>query len=157
MMIDPQPADAYGVSAKSMNLAVRRNGCRFPGDLMLLLSAAECEQLRNNLRLQFETLNQKRHDVRRYIPFTFTEQGVALPSGVLRRERAIQVNIAITRVFIKLREMFSIRKELTAKLNEIEIRLEKHDERVGAIFRAISGLTAPPPQKPTHPIGFGRE
>lgn len=157
VMIDFQLAELYGVPTKSLNLAVKRNRIRFPEDFMFRLTVPENEKLRSILRLQFETSNGREHGGRRYAPYAFTEQGVAMLSSVLRSERAIQVNIAIMRAFVKLREILSAHKELAMKLKQLEMKLQKHDEEIQAIFRAIAELMAPPPEKPKRPIGSSRE
>ena len=90
---------------------------------------------------------------RRYLPYVFTEQGVAMLSSVLNSERAIQVNIAIMRVFVRLRQMLSTHKELAYKLNELERKIEKHDAEIQGIFEAIRQLMAVP-EKPKPRIGF---
>ena len=90
---------------------------------------------------------------RRYPPYAFTEQGVAMLSSVLRSRRAIQVNVAIMRAFVKLREMLSTHKELAHKLSELEDHLKDHDEQIQAIFEAIRQLMTPP-EKPRKKIGF---
>ncbi len=152
VMIDSHLAELYGVPTKSLNLAVKRNITRFPEDFMFRLSQKENENLTDFLRFQFETSIAERRGGRRYIPFAFTEQGVAILSSVLRSERAIQVNIAIMRAFVKLREIISAHKELA-----LEMKLEKHDEGIQAILRAILELMSPSSQKPKRPIGFTRE
>ena len=155
VMLDFQLAELYRTPTKSLNLAVKRNKSRFPEDFMFRLNAKESESLEGILRFQIETSRRKRHGGRRYLPYAFTEQGVAMLSSVLRSERAIQVNIAIMRAFVKLREILSTHKELALKLKQLEMKLEKHDEEIQAIFQAIAELMAPPPQKPKYPIGFG--
>ena len=94
---------------------------------------------------------------RRANPYAFTEQGVAMLSSVLNSERAIQVNIAIMRAFVKLRQILSTHKELTHKLKELERKTEKHDVDIQSIFEAIRQLMAPPPEKPRRMIGFKQE
>ena len=90
----------------------------------------------------------------KFPPYAFTEQGVAMLSIVLRSRRAIQVNIAIMRAFVKLREIMSMHKELAQKLAELEQKIEKHDGEIGAIFQAIRQLMAPAPVRPRRKIGF---
>jgi len=92
--------------------------------------------------------------VRRSNPYAFTEQGIAMLSSVLRSKRAIHVNIAIIRAFVKLRQILSMNKDLACKLDELERKIEKHDENIQAIFEAIRQLMAPPPIKPKPQIGF---
>jgi len=153
VMLDFHLAHLYGVPTKSLNLAVRRNLKRFPEDFMFQLTEQEFTQVRALLRLQFET---SKRGGRRYRPYVFTEQGVAMLSTALHSERAIQVNIAIMRAFVSLRQMLGTHKELALKLKQLEMRLEKHDEDIHAIFEAIRQLMAPP-EPPKRRIGFGVE
>jgi phage regulator Rha-like protein len=102
------------------------------------------------------TLKKGRGEHRKYLPYVFTEQGVAMLSSVLNSERAVQVNIAIMRAFVKLREMLSTNKELALKLAQLERKMEKHDEEIKLIFDAIRELMKPPETK-TKKIGFRRE
>ncbi len=150
VIVDFHLAKLYGVETKALLQAVRRNSSRFPEDFMFELDVDEFLSLRS----QFVTSNR---GGRRRPPYAFTEQGVAMLSSVLRSERAIQVNIAIMRAFVKLREILSTNEELAARLRELEMKLEKHDEEIQAVFHAIAELMAPPPEKPKHPIGFSRE
>ena len=99
------------------------------------------------------TLKTGRGKHRKYLPYAFTEQGVAMLSSVLRSKRAIQVNIVIMRAFVKLRQILSTHKELAYKLTELERKIEKHDEEIKAIFDAIRQLMVPP-AKPQRRIGF---
>ena len=91
------------------------------------------------------------------MPYAFTEQGVAMLSSVLRSKQAVQVNIAIMRAFVKLREILSTNKELALKLSQLERKIEKHDEEIKLIFDAIRQLMAPSEKKPGMKIGFQRE
>jgi len=97
---------------------------------------------------------EKRGQYPKYLLYAFTEQGVAMLSSVLRSSRAIQVNIAIMRAFVKLRQMLTAHKELAQKLTELEQKIEKHDGEIGAIFQAIRQLMAPAPARPRRKIGF---
>ncbi len=150
VILDFHLAALYGVGTKVLLQAVKRNASRFPEDFMFELNERESARLRS----QIVTSNR---GGRRYPPRAFTEQGVAMLSSVLRSERAIQVNIAIMRAFVKLREIISAHKEPALKLKRLEMKLEKHDEEIQAIFRAIADLMSPPPEKPKRPIGFTRE
>ncbi|MGB7294592.1 MAG: ORF6N domain-containing protein [Candidatus Aminicenantales bacterium] len=105
-----------------------------------------------NLKSQFVTSSWG--GLRRSTPYAFTEQGVAMLSSVLRSERAIQVNIAIMRAFVKLGETLLAHKELAQKLIELERKIERHDKEIVAIFRAIRQLMAPAPPQPKRKIGF---
>ena len=119
---------------------------------MFQLTADEFE----SLRFQFGTSKQGRGG-RRYSPYVFTEHGVAMLSSVLNSETAIQVNIAIMRVFVNLKEVLSTHKELVHKLNELEHKIEDHDSEIQSIFDAIRQLMAPPDDKPKRRIGFRQE
>jgi hypothetical protein len=148
VMLDRDLAELYGVTTKRLNEQVRRNISRFPADFMFQLDAQEASALRS----QIATSKEGRGG-RRYLPYVFSEQGVAMLSSVLNSERAIQVNIAIMRVFVRLREMMATHKELAFKLIELEERLEGHDEQIQNIFEAIRQLMTPP--EPTRKkIGF---
>jgi phage regulator Rha-like protein len=147
VMLDKDLAELYGVSVKRLNEQVKRNTRRFPTDFMFLLTRQEVM----NLRSQIATSSW---GGRRYFPYAFTEQGVAMLSSVLNSERAIEVNIAIMRAFVRLRQILSTDKELAYKLKELEHKIEKHDEDIQAIFDAIRKLMALPPVKPKPLIGF---
>jgi len=147
VILDRYLAMLYGVSVKRLNEQVKRNLKRFPNDFMLLLTGKEVM----NLRSQFATSSW---GGRRYSPYAFTEQGVSMLSGILNSERAIQVNIAIMRAFVKLRQILSMNKELAYKLNELERKTEKHDTEIQAIFEAIRQLMAPLSLKNRPQIGF---
>jgi len=150
VMLDRDLASLYGVPTKRLNEQVKRNIKRFPEDFMFELTAQEFEILRS----QFAT---SRWGGERYLPYVFTEQGVAMLSSVLNSERAIQVNIVIMRTFVKLKAIISTHKELAHKLNELEHKIEKHDEDICAIFEAIRQLMAPPPEPPRRRIGFNAD
>lgn len=149
VMLDSDLAGLYEVSVKVLNQAVKRNTGRFPEDFMFQLTKEENESLRS----QFVTLKKGRGEHRKYLPYVFTEQGVAMLSSVLNSERAINVNIVIMRAFVKLREMLSSHKGLARKLNEME---KKYDAQFKVVFDAIRELMIPPP-KPGRKIGFKRE
>jgi hypothetical protein len=148
VMLDADLAELYGVTTKRLNEQVRRNLSRFPADFMFQLDGQEASALRS----QIATSKEGRGG-RRYLPYVFTEQGVAMLSSVLNSERAIEVNIAIMRVFVRLREMMATHKELAFKLVELEERLEGHDEQIQNIFDAIRQLMTPP-EPPRKKIGF---
>jgi len=147
VMLDGDLALLYRVSTKRLNEQVRRNLKRFPKDFMFKLNWEEAKISRS----QFATLKHGQNI--KYLPYVFTEQGVAMLSSVLNSERAIQVNIAIMRAFVKLRQILSANKELASRLKELEQRIEKHDTEIHAIFEAIRQLMAPP-VKPKRSIGF---
>jgi len=149
VMLDEDLADLYGVETKRLIQQVKRNLKRFPEDFMFQLSKAEASSLRS----QIATSNDSRGG-RRYAPYVFTEQGVAMLSGVLHSDRAIAVNIEIMRAFVELRRTAISYAAIEKRLEKIERGVEEHDEQLGQIFKALRQLIAPPP-KPKHPIGFG--
>ena len=112
-MLDAHLAQLYGVSTKNLNKAVQRNSKRFPGDFMFQLSKEEVE----NLRFQIGTSSSE-HGGRRYLPYAFTEQGIAMLSSVLKSDRAVQVNILIMRTFVKIRELMATHLDLASKIEE---------------------------------------
>lgn len=140
VMLDADLAELYGVKTGVLNQAVKRNVARFPAEFMFQLSEAEYELLRS----QNVILKKGRGMHRKYHPFAFTEQGVAMLSSVLRSERAVQVNIEIMRAFVRLREMLSSHRDLARKLNALEKRYDHHFK---IIFDAIRELMTPPASK----------
>jgi len=150
VIVDSELAKLYGVSTKRLNEQVKRNMTRFPIDFMFQLTEKEFDMVLN-LRSQIAT---SKSGGRRYLPYVFTEQGVAMLSSVLNSERAIQVNIAIMRAFVKLRQILSANKELAHKLIELERKIEKHDGEIQAIFEAIRQLMSPEPEESRRIIGF---
>jgi ATP-dependent Clp protease ATP-binding subunit ClpA len=153
VLLDTELAALYGLSAKRFNEQVRRNRQRFPADFMFQLTAEESRALRS----QIATLKSSRGQHRKYLPYAFTEQGVAMLSSVLRSGRAIAVNIQIRRAFVRMRELLISNRELAEKLDQLEARLEKklasHDEAIAAILSAIRELMSPTPPK-RRGIGF---
>jgi hypothetical protein len=147
VLLDFDLAALYSVATKVLNQSVKRNAGRFPQDFMFQLSAEETRSLRS----QFVTLNRGRH--LKYRPYAFTEQGVAMLSSVLSTDRAVKVNIAIMRAFVKLRETLETNRELAQKFEELERHVGKHDEEISAIIEAIRQLMAPP-KKLRPEIGF---
>ena len=146
VMLDSDLATLYGVTTGNLNKAVKRNAGRFPTDFMFQLDAEEVE----NLKFQFGISSW---GGRRRLPYAFTEQGVAMLSSVLNSERAVKVNIATMRAFVKLHETLDTNRELARKFAELERRVGKHDEEIAAILEAIRQLMAPP-EKPRREIGF---
>jgi phage regulator Rha-like protein len=147
VMLDFQLAQLYNVQTKRLKEQVRRHLSRFPEDFMFELTEDEFTALRT----QFATSNKR--GGMRYRPFVFTEQGVAMLATVLNSSRAIHMNIAIMRAFVRLREILSSHSELAAKLKELEDRVEKHDEHIHTLFSAIRQLMEEP-EKPKRDIGF---
>jgi hypothetical protein len=149
VLLDADLAELYGVKTKRLNEAVRRNRARFPSDFMLQLSAEEARSLRS----QFATSSSGGSGGRRYLPYAFTEQGVAMLSSVLRSPRAIAVNVLIMRTFVQLRRSEGQYAELRQKLMQIARRVEDQDELLTEILSALEALGQPPTQ-PSRPIGF---
>jgi len=162
VLLDSDLAALYGVATKVLNQAVKRNRERFPDDFMFQLNTEETRFLRS----QFVTLKEgrltnwsqvvtssKKHRGKRYRPYAFTEQGIAMLSSVLNSERAVKINIAIMRAFVQLRQALEANRELGRRFSELEQRVGKHDEEIAAILEAIRQLMAPP-EKSRREIGF---
>lgn len=161
VMLDESLAELYGVPVKVLTQAVKRNVDRFPNDFVFQLSLEETQRLRS----QIVTLDVQAHEIvnkssmgqgrgkyRKYLPYAFTEQGVAMLSSVLRSPRAVQVNIEIMRAFVRLRQMLQQNTELARKLAALE---KKYDAQFKVVFDAIRELMTPPaPSK--RRIGFGK-
>lgn len=152
VMLDEDLAELYGVETKRLVEQVKRNIERFPSDFMFQLTSDEAEALRS----QIATSKEGRGG-RRYAPYVFTEQGVAMLSSVLRSKTAIAVNIEIMRTFVDLRRVTSSYAALKEQLDDLEqdmtARLEQHDEQIEQIFTVLHQLISPP-QGPKHPVGF---
>lgn len=151
VMLDSDLATLYGVSTKSLNLAVKRNLERFPKDFRCQLTDKEYESI---LRFQIETSKwaeeTQQHDGRRYLPYALTSNGIAMLSSVLRSPKAIKVNIEIMRTFTRLQEVLFHHQELKEKLENLE---KKYDGQFQVIFDAIKRLMEPPRIKKSQ-IGF---
>ena len=147
VLLDSDLAALYGVTTGNLNKAVKRNSDRFPSDFMFELKPEEL----TSLKFQFGI--SRWGGRRRSRPHVFTEQGIAMLSSVLNSERAIKVNIAIMRTFVKLRQTLATNRELAQKFSQLEQRVGKHDEEIAGILEAIRRLMAPP-EKPGREIGF---
>ena len=146
VILDKNLASLYGVETRTLNQAVQRNIKRFPEDFMFQLNQQESTTLRS----QFVILKNGRPKRSKYLPYVFTEQGIAMLSSVLKSERAIQVNIQIMRTFIKLRELLATNKRLREKIEKLE---QKYDNNFKTIFKVIKQLLAEE-EKPKRKIGF---
>lgn len=144
VILDSDLAVLYDVEVRILKQAVKRNIERFPSDFLFELTKEESDSLRS----QFVILKRGKHS--KYLPFAFTEQGVAMLSGILNSKRAVEVNIEIMRTFVKLRQWLSAHKELEKKLNALE---KKYDENFKVVFDAIR-LLMKEESKPKHHIGF---
>ena len=147
VMLDESLARLYDVPVKVLNQAVKRNLERFPPDFMFQLTEAESKSLRSQI-VTLDAGHRGQH--RKYLPFAFTEQGVAMLSGVLRSPRAVQANIAIMRAFVRLRRMLIEHADLARKLAALE---KKYDKQFRVVFEAIQELMEEP-ESPPRAIGF---
>jgi hypothetical protein len=151
VMMDNELAEMYGVETKVLNQAVKRNLGRFPEDFMFQLNEAEWKELKSSifsedsssLRSQFVTLETTQGKHRKYLPYVFTEQGVAMLSSVLNSSTAIKVNISIMRVFVKMRQWSANYDELAKKLDELSETQGEHNEHIRNIYNVIEELVRP--------------
>ncbi len=152
VLLDQDLAALYGVATKVLLQAVKRNRRRFPQDFLIQLTEREWTALRSQI-----VTSKPGRGGRRFAPYVFSEQGVAMLSSVLGSERAIAVNIEIMRAFVKLREVLSSNKELARRFDELQARLERkltvHDEAIAAVLAAIRQLMNPTGPR-RRPIGF---
>ncbi len=144
VMLDKHLSIMYGVQTKVLLQSVKRNAERFPSDFMFQLTLEEVENLRSQIVISS-------WGGRRYQPYAFTEQGVAMLSSVLNSKRAIQVNIEIVRAFVNLRKLMESHKDLKQKLIDLE---KKYDKKFNIVFEAIRQLMAPPKPPKKRSIGF---
>jgi hypothetical protein len=147
VMLDRDLAELYGVKAIALRQQVKRNLNRFPQDFLFQLSAEEADLLVS------QTVIPSRRSLGGYLPYVFTQEGVAMLSSVLRSQRAIAVNIAVMRAFVKLREIMATHKDLAHKIEALERKYAAHDEEIQVIFKAIKKLLEPP-TRPKRRIGF---
>jgi len=151
-MLDEDLADLYGVETRALAQQVKRNAKRFPADFMFQLSVQEFSDLKSQ-----SVMSSGQHGGRRSRPLVFTEQGIAMLSGVLRSERAITVNIEIMRAFVELHRVASSYAAIETRLEELEretsARLGQHDNQLRQIFDALRQLISPPP-RPKRRVGF---
>ena len=162
VMMDADLAQLYGVETRALIQAVKRNIDRFPADFMFQLTIEEAGSRSQSVILNGQALGTagasrsqigtlKRGKNIKYLPYAFTEQGVAMLSSVLRSQRAVQVNIEIMRAFVRLRQMLLSHAELAKKIHSLE---KKYDGQFRVVFDALRQLMQPPPAKPKRPIGF---
>ena len=131
VMLDRDLAELYGVETKALNQAVKRNADRFPSDFMVQLTKEEC------LRSQIVTLNERRGKHLKYLPYAFTESGIAMLSSVLRSPTAIQTNIRIMRAFVVMRHAFLSSAGILQRLGNVEVKLIETDKRLDTVFDAL--------------------
>ncbi len=147
VMLDRDLAELYGVETRQLKRAVKRNIKRFPKDFMFEFTKEELE----NLRCQFGTLKRGEHS--KYLPFAFTEQGVAMLSSILNSDRAIMVNIQIIRIFTKMREIILTHKDVLLKVEQIEKKVISHDKKIELVFQYLKKFITYQ-EKPRKKIGF---
>jgi hypothetical protein len=151
VMVDEDLADLYGVETRRLVEQVKRNAERFPSDFMFQLTREEAAALRSQ-----SAISNSGRGGRRYAPYVFSEQGVAMLSGVLRSKTAVAVNIAIMRAFVELRRAASSYAAIEKRLDlerETQTKLGRHDQQLEAIFAALRQLINPPPRR-RRSIGF---
>jgi phage regulator Rha-like protein len=134
VMLDRDLAELYGVETKVFNQAVKRNKNRFPNEFMFQLTKIEADSLRSR------SVTLKRGEHRKYLPYAFTEYGVAMLSGVLNSDRAIQVNIQIIRTFIKIRRLLASHRAILKRLDQFEAGQAQQDEQIVRIFEVIQRI-----------------
>ena len=149
VILDSDLAELYGVTVKRLNQQVNRNRERFPADFMFRLTTKEDRIL----RLQIATSSQ-RHGGRRYPPYGFTEHGAIMAATVLHSKRAIEMSVFVVRAFVRMREMLVKNRQLAAKINELDRRLETHDTAIQDLIDAIKELMIPAETAKKHKIGF---
>lgn len=144
-------AKLYQVQVKVLLQAVKRNQSRFPEDFMFQLTKLEHDSLRS----QFVTLEHGgKGQHQKYLPYAFTQEGIAMLSSILRSPHAVQVNIAIMRAFVQMRSLISSNKDLSHKISELESKVGGHDHKIMSLFSAIRQLIEEPQAKEKPPIGF---
>ena len=145
VMLDADLADLYGVQTRVLVQAVKRNLDRFPGDFMFQLTKEELGDLRS------QSVTSSQWGGRRYPPYAFTEQGVAMLSSVLRSKRAVRVNVEIIRAFVRLRQLLASHEKLARRLSNLE---KTYDAQFRVVFDVIRKLMAPATAKEAKPIGY---
>lgn len=149
VMLDFDLAEMYGVEARVLNQAVKRNIVRFPSDFMFQISRREWQEVFNQVvrnqsiilsSSQIVTIDLPKNRTDKYLPYAFTEQGIAMLSGVLRSERAIQMNITIMRAFVAIRKILLLQTDMKEQLKLIKERIEEHDVQLAQIYDAIENI-----------------
>ena len=150
-MLDRDLARLYGVTTSALNQAVKRNRKRFPADFAYQLTAEEDENLRSQ-----NVISKSNRGGRRYLPWVFTEQGVAMLSSVLNSNTAARVNVEIMRTFVRLRRLLATPGELVEQLTKLAETVQWHDEQIGVIRQVLQQMLERPPST-KRPIGFNRQ
>jgi hypothetical protein len=149
VILDRELAAIYGVETRTRNQAVKRNSERFPDDFMSQLNQEEAERSRS----QSVILNAGRGQNIKYLPYAFTEHGAIQAANILNSPRAVEMGVYVVRAFVKLREVLASNKALAQKLDQLERKLQTHDQAILTIVKAIRQLMNPPAPK-RRPIGF---
>lgn len=152
VMLDSELGRLYGVPTKALNQAVARNADRFPADFAYQLTAQEFTDLKSQI-----VTSKSGRGGKQKLPWVFTEHGVAMLSSVLRSPRAVQVNIAIMRAFVRMRRLLATPGELVTQLNQLADSVQLHEEQIKTIADVLRRLMEPPPQPPKRKIGFHSE
>ena len=152
VMLDSELGRLYGVATKALNQAVARNADRFPGDFAYQLTAQEFADLKSQI-----VTSKTGRGGKQKLPWVFTEHGVAMLSSVLRSPRAVQVNIAIMRAFVRMRRLLATPGELVAQLNQLADSVQLHEEQIKTIADVLRRMMEPPPETPKRKIGFHSE
>jgi hypothetical protein len=140
VLLDAELAALYGVTTRRLNEQVQRNRERFPTDFMFQLTAQEAAALRS----QFATLKRGRGQHRKYLPYAFTEHGAIMAATTLNSPRAVEMSLYVVRAFVRLRELLATNRALARKLDELESRLQTHDDAITGILRTLRELMNPP-------------
>jgi phage regulator Rha-like protein len=138
IILDSDLAELYGVPVRQLNQQIKRNRDRFPKDFTFQLTAKENEALRSQI-----VISKKGRGGRRYPPYAFTEHGAIMAATVLNSKRAVEMSVFVVRAFVRMREMLAKNRQLAAKINELDRRLETHDTAIQDIIEAIKELMAP--------------
>jgi hypothetical protein len=157
VMLDSDLAAIYGVTTRRLNEQLRRNRSRFPDDFAFQLTAEESRNLKSqiatsSLRSQFVTSSS--HGGKRKLPWVFTEHGALMLASVLNSQIAVQASVRVVRAFVRLREMVAANVQLAAKLEQLECRLDSHDEAIVELFAALKRLLESPEPSRRREIGF---
>jgi len=157
VMLDSDLAAIYGVTTRRLNEQLRRNRSRFPDDFAFQLTAEESRNLKSqiatsSLRSQFVTSSS--HGGKRKLPWVFTEHGALMLASVLNSQIAVQASVRVVRAFVRLREMVAANVQLAAKLEQLERRLDSHDEAIVELFAALKRLLESPEPSRRREIGF---
>lgn len=148
VILDTDLAELYGVEVRRLNQQIKRNRKRFPPDFAFRLTAKENESLRSQI-----VISKTNRGGRRYAPLAFTEHGAIMAATVLNSEKAVQMSVFVVRAFVRLREMLATNWKLAGKLEELERRLDAHDDALQEIIDTIKELMTPP-EKTRRRIGF---